>query len=204
MALKIDLRELVVHRIARDIANRPGLGVRVPHEAAARVVARRSHDWLRLFLAASNEPNTFKTKRELAAEAGATFDQCDTFWRSLRGIEIDTPAGRKRLFRDDVELRFRHTGRVGGATVLGGVCLHLSNQEPMSLDLNRTITATTKPAVRTMSDNFAGATRRMADDASVGVEERADIEREAEEAFGGVRSRDTLPLFGRGTGTDGQ
>jgi hypothetical protein len=186
MQLKIDLREIVVHRIARDILNRPGLGVKVAHDVAERIVARRSEGWLRFFVAVSGEANTFKSQRQLAADADIDKVQCETFWRSLRAIHVDTPTGRKRLFRDDVELRFRHSGKVNGEFVEGGVCLHLSNQEPMTLEMNRTITATTKKSLTTLRDNYAGSARAQLASATLTPEERGALDLDTDEQSGGA------------------
>lgn len=196
----IELQEVIASRIARHIESRVRLDVAAKYATAERIVKKRGEEWARWFRELTRIPNAFRTKREIARACGISMKQCERFWSDLRRIEIVTPAGSHRLFRDDQEMRFRHSGKVGDENVVGGICLHLANQPPMGYADEQTITATTQPALEVIADNALGSERRQAGELAESEDTQRDAVRTVDEIVRGVRG-EQLALVPK-TGTD--
>lgn len=195
------LRELVNGRIARHINSRKSLQVADAFGAAEKITRRRDEAWLRVFWAISSEANEFKSKRELAKEARVSTSKCDRVWRDLRTLHITIDSGEEvRLFRDDVEVRFRHSGKVNGARIDGGVCLHLANQPRMPYGHEVTISETVKASMDVHIANVRGSLERQSDDATLTEAQRSAAREDVANIGRGVsRDSDTLPLFEKKT-----
>lgn len=186
-----------VRRTLTDHFNQRG-DLKLSKEAVSKLAAELSAQWsierCRLLVALSREPNRWATKRSLARELECSPDAVSALWLGLKQIVIGVDGQDFVPFRADTEIKFRHSK----GDIIGGICLHLCGDDPLSYGDVKGITESTRAATTALVVNFESASRHQ--EAIVPSGERAEIANDRAETLRGV-SGEQLGLVLPKTGT---
>ncbi len=177
-----------------------------PHDPLLFVALKTAvADWhvsrLLVLYVMSNDANRWWTQRAVAKATGLSLTTVTCVWRRLARIVLRQSDGTDLyLFRRDVEMSFRHSGTLDGELVVGGICLHLSQQAPRTTSHNSSITETTQPALDSLATNASAAHAR---NAALSVEQPASKQR-TQQRKPSIAAKVAGPQLGlAGTGTSG-